>query len=78
MGRSPAQVLSRVSRDTYEPLATQLSNPEAYRPGFLSAIDNALNVRREDRPQSVAAWRGDADVRTGRRCDRGEPSPQHR
>lgn len=57
IGRPPVQVLSRVSHDTYVPLARQLPNPGDYRPGFLAAIDQALSVRREDRPQSVAAWR---------------------
>jgi serine/threonine protein kinase len=57
VGRSPAQVLSRVTRDLYEPLANQLSHPDAYRRSFLAAIDAGMNVRREDRPQSVAAWR---------------------
>ena len=57
VGRPPPQVLSRVSHDTYVPLSRKLSNPDAYRPSFLAAIDQALNVRREDRPQSVTAWR---------------------
>lgn len=57
VGRSPAQVLSRVSRDSYVPLGQQLPNPEDYRAPFLAAIDEALSVRREDRPQSVADWR---------------------
>lgn len=57
VGRSPAQVLSRVSRDSYVPLGQQLPNPGDYRPTFLAAIDEALNVKREERPQSVGAWR---------------------
>ncbi|MEZ5857334.1 MAG: hypothetical protein R3D67_22345 [Hyphomicrobiaceae bacterium] len=28
-----------------------------WRPGFLEAIDAAMTVRAEDRPQSVAEWR---------------------
>mgnify|MGYP001463936543 CR=1 FL=1 len=31
----------------------------SYRPGFLNAIDRALSLEIKDRPQSVAAWRGD-------------------
>ena len=57
VGRPPAQVLSRVSHDTYVPLSRKLSNPDNYRPTFLAAIDQALKVRREERPQSVDVWR---------------------
>lgn len=57
VGRPPAQVMSRVSHDTYIPLAKKLPNPDDYRPTFLSAVDQALNVRREERPQSVDEWR---------------------
>lgn len=31
----------------------------AYRTGFLNAIDRALNLAIEDRPQSIAEWRGE-------------------
>jgi serine/threonine protein kinase len=57
VGKPPAQVLSRVSHDTYVPLARQLSNAASYRANFLAAIDQGLRVRREERPESVTAWR---------------------
>lgn len=56
-GKPPAQVLSRISHDSYVPLATQLANAQEFRAGFLSAIDAGMRVKREDRPKSVAAWR---------------------
>lgn len=56
-GKAPAQVLSRISHDSYVPLATQLANAQEFRAGFLSAIDAGMRVKREDRPKSVAVWR---------------------
>jgi serine/threonine protein kinase len=58
VGKAPVQVVNRLSRDTYVPLSEQLDNPGAYRPGFLAAIDKGMMLRREERPQSVRAWRG--------------------
>jgi serine/threonine protein kinase len=57
VGKAPAQVINRLSRDTYVPLAQQIDKPGDYRPGFLAAIDKGMMLRREDRPQSVTAWR---------------------
>lgn len=57
VGKAPAQVVTRLNRETYVPLAEQLDNPGAYRPGFLAAIDTGMMLRREERPQSVGEWR---------------------
>lgn len=57
VGKAPAQVVTRLNRETYVPLAEQLDDPGAYRPGFLAAIDKGMMLRREDRPQSVGEWR---------------------
>lgn len=53
-GKTPPDALSRDLGDGM-PMAT--SSPEPYRAGFLAAIDSAMSVRSEDRPQSVAELR---------------------
>ena len=51
----PVPALSRLVSDTMEPLA--VSAKDRYSPGFLRAIDAALAVRPEQRPQNVAQFR---------------------
>ncbi len=53
-GRAPPDALSR---DLGEEMKTAASATGTWRPDFLAAIDRAMSVRSEDRPQSVAAWR---------------------
>lgn len=57
VGKAPVQVVHRLSDDSDIPVAEQIPNARDYRPGFLAAIDRGMKLRREDRPQSVAAWR---------------------
>lgn len=53
-GAPPDPAVSRMMNDTVRPLAG--SGRSGYSEGFLKAIDSALSVRPEDRPQSVAAF----------------------
>ena len=53
--RPPVAAVGRVLDDTMVPLAQ--SHAGRYSDGFLRAIDAALAVRPEQRPQSVAQWR---------------------
>jgi peptidoglycan hydrolase-like protein with peptidoglycan-binding domain len=55
-GRPPPSSLERALNDTYKPLA-ELA-PEYFSPALLEMIDAGLAVRPNDRPQSIAAWRG--------------------
>jgi hypothetical protein len=70
-GRTPEEAALRMDAD-HMPPAAQAANG-AYRPSFLSAIDNCLKVRGAERPQSVAQLRpmllGEAPDPRGR----GEP-----
>lgn len=56
-GKRPPDSPSRIMKDEYIP--AKESALGAYRAGFLKAIDKALLMNVEARPQSVAAWRGD-------------------
>ena len=56
-GKRPPDSPSRIMKDEYVP--ARESALGAYRAGFLKAIDKALQMNVEARPQSVAAWRGD-------------------
>ena len=56
-GRRPPDAPSRMLKDEYVPAREACVG--AYRAGFLRAIDKALLINVEARPQSVAAWRGD-------------------
>ena len=56
-GRRPADAPSRVIKDEVKP-ATEAA-VAAYRTGFLHAIDRGLLLDIDQRPQSIAAWRGD-------------------
>jgi hypothetical protein len=88
-GRPPPSSLERALNDTYKPLA-ELA-PQGFSPALLEMIDAGLAVRANDRPQTIAAWRGsrlpatpvvdDATiVSTGRKTSReakksGRPGP---
>ncbi|MBN3752032.1 DUF4384 domain-containing protein [Paraburkholderia sp. Tr-20389] len=51
VGKTPPPSVSRMMNDSYVPLATQAAG--RYSPAFLQAIDHALAVRPEERPQDV-------------------------
>ncbi|KVO08309.1 serine/threonine protein kinase [Burkholderia ubonensis] len=56
-GELPPAAVVRSIEDTYRPLATrELPARERYSPGFLAAVDHALQLRIADRPESVAAF----------------------
>ena len=54
-GKRPQDAPSRIGKDDLVPAREAAIS--SYRPGFLSAIDRALSLKIEQRPQSVAAWR---------------------
>ena len=54
VGKTPPPSVGRMMSDSYVPLATQASG--RYSPAFLRAIDHALAVRPEERPQSMQAF----------------------
>lgn len=56
-GQTPPASVSRFINDSYQPLATQSPLLERYEPFFLAAIDAALAVKPQDRPQSIAEFR---------------------
>ena len=56
-GKRPPDAPSRVVKDEYVPAREVALS--SYRSTFLRAIDRALVLEPERRPQSVAAWRGD-------------------
>ena len=56
-GKRPPDSPSRIMKDEYVPAREAALG--SYRTGFLKAIDKALLMNVEARPQSVAAWRGD-------------------
>ena len=55
MGKAPAPSVSRMIRDTTPPLERAAAG--SYSESFLKAIDKALAIRPEDRPQSIAELR---------------------
>lgn len=55
-GKRPADSPSRMVKDELIPARDAALS--AYRAGFLKAIDHALTLHIEGRPQSIAAWRG--------------------
>lgn len=56
-GKRPPDSPSRMIKDEYVPAREGAIG--AFRAGFLRAIDKALMLQIEQRPQSVAAWRGE-------------------
>jgi serine/threonine protein kinase len=55
-GKRPTDSPSRMVKEDLVPARDAAIG--AYRSGFLSAIDHALTLQTEQRPQSIAAWRG--------------------
>src|SRR5262249_44128995 len=55
-GRRPPDAPSRMVNDEYLPAREAALS--SYRPGFLAAIDQALQLEIGERPQSIAQWRG--------------------
>lgn len=55
-GMAPPEAPDR-TEVAYVPAAQACQKPELYRPGFLTAIDQALSLRTKERPQSIADWR---------------------
>ena len=56
-GKRPSDSPSRMVKD--ELVAARETALSAYRQGFLKAIDHALSLKVEQRPQSIAQWRGE-------------------
>lgn len=56
-GKRPPDAPSRMVQDEF--VSTREAAVGAYRAQFLKAIDKALSLNVEARPQSVAAWRGE-------------------
>ncbi len=56
-GKRPPDSPSRMIKDEYVPAREAAVG--AYRAGFLRAIDKSLMLQVEQRPRSIAAWRGD-------------------
>jgi hypothetical protein len=57
--RTPPPSVGRMMGDTYQPLRQLAAG--RYGDGFLAAIDRALSVKPEDRPQSIAELMADLD-----------------
>jgi serine/threonine protein kinase len=56
-GKRPPDAPSRMVNDEY--VSARAAAVGSYRAGFLDAIDRALALSIEARPQAIAAWRGD-------------------
>jgi serine/threonine protein kinase len=56
-GKRPPDAPSRMVKDDFVPAREAAVG--AYRANFLQAIDKALALTIDDRPQTIAAWRGD-------------------
>jgi serine/threonine protein kinase len=56
-GKRPPDAPSRMVKDDFIPAREAAVG--AYRANFLKAIDKALALKIDDRPQTIAAWRGD-------------------
>ena len=54
-GAKPPEATDRIEQDNYVPVA--MAAPPGFSPGFLHAIDEALEMRAADRPQTIAEWR---------------------
>ena len=54
-GQVPNDATERMRRDSLLPVSEHCAGQAST--GFLSAIDSALEVNEEDRPQSIADWR---------------------
>lgn len=79
-GRRPPDAPSRMVADEYVPVSEAAKG--AYRKRFLRAIDRGLRLAIDDRPQSIAEWRGellgpDTPSKTPE-ADRGDRAAQPR
>ena len=54
-GKRPPDAPSRMVNDDY--ISAREAALSSYRPGFLAAVDKALNLEVTERPQSVAEWK---------------------
>jgi serine/threonine protein kinase len=63
LGKTPPPSVSRLIKDDYVPLAQSCAG--RFSPGFLSAIDQALEVRPEQRTQSIEAFRASLGLSPG-------------
>ena len=77
-GKAPLAAVARAYNDALVPL--QRNPPAGYSSQFLRAIDAALAVRPEDRPQSIAAFRDSLGLNTEKEYERtrvipGQQSP---
>ena len=70
-GEVPDDAIDRTHDDPLVPLAERCDEDQAS-PGFLSAIDRALQVNKEYRPQTIGAWRAEL----GDAPDISDPDPQ--
>lgn len=61
-GKPPPPAIGRMMADSYEPLATRFA--QSYSAAFLQAIDLALSVKPEQRPQSAKAMLALLDLDT--------------
>jgi serine/threonine protein kinase len=61
-GERPPAALDRIANRASLPAAADVGRGR-YRPELLAAIDHALAIRIEDRPQTVALWRADMQTR---------------
>jgi hypothetical protein len=71
-GKRPPDAPSRIVKDDFVSTAERALG--AYRPGFLSAIDWALQLDIEARPQSIRAWKERLFDNSGQACPRAEAS----
>ena len=55
VGAKPPEATDRIEQDNYVPVA--MAAPPGFSSGFLHAIDEALEMRAADRPQTIAEWR---------------------
>lgn len=71
-GHTPPDALTR-DLESAMPMETDGSQP--YRSSFLDAIDAAMHVRAEDRPQDIASWRPMLLGVAPQRPERAPPAP---
>lgn len=76
MGRTPPPAVGRLMNDTLKPLAEQAAG--RYSDTFLRAIDRALAVRPNDRPQSIAEFRALLQLAPGAEHGLMAPATAHR
>jgi hypothetical protein len=72
-GEAPPPAPLRVMRDTRVPLAGRC--PAGYAPGFAEAVDAAMALRPQDRPQSIDAFRARLGLPAGIGAPRAAAGP---